>query len=257
MAELKILQEQFQHAANDFPHMMHFIQHPGSDGTLPIELEKISEDPHCIAVWDENIQRKPDERGYPVMHYLLAPPYPKSKWDVIAVYDRLMILASKANKVTLWRIDRQALQFWLPFWLPFWVNDLVEYWLLFLQHMRPQPQLTTIYHTGIFDPDSNIEVPETRWAEKGESYHTVVEDVFLESALLCGTLIELGQELQRKSRQLITLAIAVQNFEVSRSTLNRRIKNGTLKDYRGENAAKNSPVLVDAVELAKHYNRRS
>ena len=55
----------------------------------------------------------------------------------------------------------------------------------------------------------------------------------------------------KKPDHLIALAVAVKNFTVSRSTLNRAIKDGRLQRY-----GTSSLIRVDAVEVAKFWQRR-
>lgn len=62
----------------------------------------------------------------------------------------------------------------------------------------------------------------------------------------------------KKPKNLITLTVAVANFNVSRATLNRAIDDNRLKSYpQSDNAAANAALLVDAVQVAKLWPTRN
>ncbi len=69
---------------------------------------------------------------------------------------------------------------------------------------------------------------------------------------LHGTLETVLEAVGSGGRKLITLAVAQREFAVSRATLYRAIKDGTLKSYRRGAAAQH---LVDPVEVAGRWPR--
>jgi len=55
---------------------------------------------------------------------------------------------------------------------------------------------------------------------------------------------------------LCSTAVAVAEFNVTRSTIRLRIKNGTLRDYRSPTRAKNAALLLSRAELNRFFTRR-
>jgi len=55
---------------------------------------------------------------------------------------------------------------------------------------------------------------------------------------------------------LITTAIALDEFYVSRSTLRRHVKNGTIKDWRPPGTPENSSFLLSRGQLEGHYPKK-
>ena len=60
---------------------------------------------------------------------------------------------------------------------------------------------------------------------------------------------------ESKPKHLISAAVAVKEFSISRATIKRLIAEGKLKTYR-KSSHKNAPHLIDAVEIAALYPRR-
>ena len=58
-----------------------------------------------------------------------------------------------------------------------------------------------------------------------------------------------------KPDDLITTAVAVWDFGVSRSTLRRAVKAGELRDYRPAGHAENAPYLLSRAEVASRWPR--
>jgi len=55
---------------------------------------------------------------------------------------------------------------------------------------------------------------------------------------------------------LITLLVALTDYEVSRPTIKRKIKDGDIHSYRKPEAPCNSPHLVSRAEIEKYYNAK-
>ncbi len=65
-----------------------------------------------------------------------------------------------------------------------------------------------------------------------------------------------GQGVEQPPTDLITTAIAVDEYHASRSTLRRAKDDGRLRDYRREGAPKNSPLMLSRAEIERHFQRR-
>jgi len=68
-------------------------------------------------------------------------------------------------------------------------------------------------------------------------------------------LREAKQAVKQRPDDLITFGVAFVEFCVSRSTLNRYIKDGRLKSYRPPNATTNSKHLISRKEIARLRER--
>lgn len=58
-------------------------------------------------------------------------------------------------------------------------------------------------------------------------------------------------------QDLITITIAVKNYNVSRRTIYRATEDGRLQDYNKNKKANNSPVMISESEVARHFLKRS
>ncbi len=65
-----------------------------------------------------------------------------------------------------------------------------------------------------------------------------------------------GKAREIQPNDLMTLTVAVQKFDVSKSTLRRSIKDGRLKNYNTKNESKSSLVMISESEVAKHWPRK-
>lgn len=75
------------------------------------------------------------------------------------------------------------------------------------------------------------------------------------SLLLIRSALEEGKKAQGQilPNDLIRITVAIQKFHVSKATIKRNIKGGTIKSYRLLNSPKNSHHLVSESELAKLF----
>lgn len=64
------------------------------------------------------------------------------------------------------------------------------------------------------------------------------------------------QQARQTPGDLITLQIALEEFETTEATIRRKIKAGKLHDYRPPGAPKNSKLLLSRAELARHFGRK-
>ncbi|MBS0189674.1 MAG: hypothetical protein JSR52_00860 [Planctomycetes bacterium] len=63
-------------------------------------------------------------------------------------------------------------------------------------------------------------------------------------------------EPKGRPSSLVTATVACSQYSTSKRTLQRAIKDGRLEDFRQQNRASNSPLLVDLQEVAKNWPRR-
>ena len=102
-----------------------------------------------------------------------------------------------------------------------------------------------------FDKESLVKWSEGKPVPK---YRTIIDDIYAFADLLRS----FAKEDKEKPEHLITLTVAVKNFNVGRATLNRAIKDGRLTSYtQAENAPKNAARLIDAVEVASLWPKRN
>lgn len=69
------------------------------------------------------------------------------------------------------------------------------------------------------------------------------------------TLKHIEDEKTPKPKLMVSKLI-VKHFEVSIATLRRWVKDEKLTDYREKPHAKNAPLILDAVEVARYFNRK-
>lgn len=111
---------------------------------------------------------------------------------------------------------------------------------------KPELLLQTIRELGDEIRKSIPVWPSLEWGD-------VYKQPVIEHIRSCAQMVRNATKPER----LITLAVAAKNFNVSKPTLNRAIKDGRLIAYpQVENAPKNSPLLVDAVKVAKYWTLR-
>ncbi len=58
---------------------------------------------------------------------------------------------------------------------------------------------------------------------------------------------------EAQPKDLMTAAVAVSKFHVSRGTLQRMLRQGKIKSYRPKNAASNATHLYSQKELARYF----
>jgi class 3 adenylate cyclase len=220
---LKVLQGQFEHAAKEFPGMMHIIAQTAKDGMHPIVPGKFKGSPpqqrskdgmypiipdgldsanYCPRFWDKNMRREPDERGYPAWHWLRAPF--SQQWDMQLATARFDILATEIGEAVA-AMDDSVLPISKA---KLWVRRPAEYWVLLLHHFKLKPHWTMVNREGTCTSTMLIrglfgmrpytfthktllsgEPPETRLAKEGESHIYWLDDVYLASALAIGELL--------------------------------------------------------------------
>ena len=215
---LKVLQGQFEHAAKEFPGMMHIMaqrakdgmypiipgawkgsppQQRSKDGMYPIVPDGLASARYCFRAWDKNLHREPDERGYPAWHWLRAPFF--QQWDMQVVTDRFDILAKETGEIVA-ALDDSVLPISKA---KLWVRRPAEYWVLLLHHFKLKPHWTIVNHDGTCTSKVWIRgrrvtrthkvllggETETRLAKEGESHIYWLDDVFLSSALALGELL--------------------------------------------------------------------
>lgn len=64
------------------------------------------------------------------------------------------------------------------------------------------------------------------------------------------------QQAKQLPDDLITMDVALAEFETAEVTIRRKIKAGELRDYRPPGAPKNSKLLLSRAELARHFGRK-
>ncbi len=64
------------------------------------------------------------------------------------------------------------------------------------------------------------------------------------------------QQAKEVPDDLITMDLALSEFETTEATIRRKIKKGQLRDYRPPGAPKNSKLLLSRAELARHFGRK-
>ena len=191
ISRLDVLKKQFEDMAKTYPQLNHILLQQSEDGIDPIVPDMLT---HSCRLWDEKIGRWPrydNERGYPTKHWLLfvgslSQSGLSESQRMAANYDmlgRFCKLAEEAGK-TVNLMDSNILPISKT---KLWVRDPEEYWLLLLHQLYP-PQ-----HDFWFKKNENL--PDNvglsmRQAKENEPYSAILNDVFLSSAIACGTLLE-------------------------------------------------------------------
>ncbi len=190
MNQLEILQDQFNAAAKEFPGMMHTISQQSKEGFDPIlSSGNIWDSPDCLYVWMADKPREPEEQGYPTSHWLERSIL--QKWNVLAAYDVFCSVADEAGKLLIDIAPK------MPELKGLWVEGEAEYWVLALHRLNPRPEWTTIIPGGKTLLTGNE--PESREAQPGESFISIMDNVFLQSALACAELLKRTKETPAKT----------------------------------------------------------
>jgi len=85
------------------------------------------------------------------------------------------------------------------------------------------------------------------------------KDVLLAGYTMDAALTMLHNELLHQADlrdEIISTAVAVKDYRISRHTIARRVADGTLKDHRPDDAPKNAPFRLSRRQLGKLYQRK-
>jgi hypothetical protein len=189
IATLKVLQRQFEDASNEFPELCHVAIQRGKDGMYPaihVGYETTSSKFRPL-YWmrDEKMSREDDEVGYPTKHWLHF--FDGGKYDVdtiMKIVHRFSDLAWIAGEIVA-KMDGNILPVSKT---KLWVTSWEEYWILMILRFKQRRWLTIPYSKSeitILGGDT----PKPRPANEGEPCFCWVENLFLESAMLCEVLL--------------------------------------------------------------------
>jgi hypothetical protein len=189
IATLNVLRRKFSAAADEFPELGHVAIQRDKDGMYPaiyVGYESTSSKfPALYWVRAEKMPREGNEAGYPTKHWLRF--FDGGKYDVptmINIVRKFSELAWIAGEIVA-KMDGNILPVSKT---KLWVKSLEEYWILMLLRFKQRQWLTLSY------PKSKVTLltgdePKPRPANKGEPCFCCVENLFLESAVLCEVLL--------------------------------------------------------------------
>ena len=192
MTDIKILQGQFEAAAQKYPGLDSIIIQKSKTGDEPPDIGYSLKD--WIGLYNPGVSRTAKEKGYPSKHFLLLSScFEESN----VVNDLCRSLTTQAGKLL---ID-------LPELKDLWIEMESEYWILALHRIYAYPRSIFVVTTGeLFDISVNGIKYNERPPKKGEGYVEKLENVFLKSALFCGKLSEIVKELPKElPKEPITL----------------------------------------------------
>ena len=133
MADIEILQRQFEEAEKQYPGLKHTIVQRSKEGLAPetttaLEYEYGNIDPdadYYVYRWSERIDREPNETGYPSWHFL-SRPSPQG-WNVRHAEGRALSLAEEAGKCLIALPELEGLM----------IDNSAERWFLALHRIYP------------------------------------------------------------------------------------------------------------------------
>lgn len=165
--------------------MEHVISQRSKEGFDPIlSWEESWNSPGSLYDWTTDRPRKPEEQGYPTSHWLRRSIL--QKWDILEAYDVFRSLANEAGKLLVNIAPK------IPELKGLCVEDEAEYWVLALRRLNLRPKWTTIIPSG--KTILNVNKPECRKAQPGESFVSIMDSVFLQSALTCSEMLKLPEK---------------------------------------------------------------